>query len=80
MVSLIVTAISALLALNASRSLKKNQDDFGIYANAAGYRIQKLAFCHDNSVKPCNDESLIEWNKANPDNLFMIKNGNQIVE
>ena len=44
-----------------------------------GYDHTMLTFCHDHDIKPCDDESIINWNADHPEDQFEYKTFKELV-
>ena len=44
------------------------------------YRIDKLEFCLNHTITPCDDSSIITWNEAHKTEQFSLQTFQQLVE
>lgn len=77
LVILLVVIITGYLLLS---KLEDNRKDWFIGNARQGYALQKLEFCHNNTIVPCDDEHITDWNKAHSDTPFVLKSFNQVIE
>lgn len=77
----IATATNLIFALGIlpSQIADIRKDSYINTANHS-YEVVKLEFCHNNSIAPCDDEQLTEWNAANPEATFELKSPEEIVQ
>lgn len=38
----------------------------------SSYQSSRLSFCYENSLKPCTDEKITNWNSTHPDDQFSV--------
>lgn len=55
------------------------KDQF-IGSSQSNYTVSKLEFCINNTITPCNDTHIGDWNKANTKDTFSIKTYQTLVE
>lgn len=78
----IVVAVSIVLFAATSivndRYYREQIAGMRFSAAVDAYAQQKRDFCYNRSIKPCNDDTLYEWNKAHPDDSFAFKSNDEI--
>lgn len=45
-----------------------------------GYELSKFQFCVNHQISPCDDAVLQTWSETHPDNAFVTKTYQQVVE
>lgn len=63
-----------------SRELQESQKDNTISIVQTDYKTSMLEFCIDNDLKPCDDDTIADWNETNPDKKFQLKNFEELIE
>lgn len=87
--SLLITGVTLSLLLSIALTIivtinHAHYQDFvkDTYINntQSVYFSQKLEFCINNSIMPCNDQSLTNWNNSHPEKTFDVKTFKDLVE
>jgi hypothetical protein len=74
-VVLIALTVNLSLRLDDAESLGTGS---AIQSHQNYYNLEKISFCYNRSIRPCNDDTLYEWNNAHDDDAFAIKSDYQL--
>jgi hypothetical protein len=75
----LLTGATLLLAYTA----RKNDDNFtrlSLALTEQRYAIDKLSFCVDTAISPCDDSAISAWNEKHKDVTFNLKTFEQLIE
>ncbi len=84
-VSLSIIAATAsialgIAALNLAGKLQDVERNQSISLTQSTYAREKLEFCLNNSITPCDDRGIDAWNTSHPNNFFTLKNYQTLIE
>lgn len=82
-ISIITLTIALILSVSLYVLYSEFQDfkkDQFIYSAESSYAQSKLEFCIDNSVAPCEDATISEFNESTNTQKFEFKSYEDIVE
>lgn len=77
---IVVIAICAVAYVTLSEKISDLKTSSYVSNEQAAYRLDKLAFCFENSLSVCSDDSIRKWNDEQPDSAFALKTDQQLVE
>lgn len=72
--------IIAVFTYTLSVQVQDERKNYLIDKTIASYSLSKLEFCINNSIKPCDDSTIENWNQTNTDAKFTLKSFNVLVE
>ena len=79
-VSLVAVTASAFFAYLLSAQIQDIRKDNYITKAQSGYDIERIQFCLDQAISPCNDDSITAWNTDNPGTIYVLKSYQDLVE
>ena len=72
--------ILSFVIYSLSMQVLTNRKDHLIDMTRYDYITGRLEHCINQSIIPCNDESISMWNTTHPDTTFTLKTDQQITE
>ena len=82
-IALVALGVSLALGFFVLFSLTQARDwrkDFFITNAQLGYKSDRLQFCVNHKIAPCEDSDVTTWNQAHPGEQFEVKTFQQVTE